>query len=357
MGFFGGGGSGGTPGGSGTELQYKNGSSFGAMSGTSWDNTNRSLTITGATVTTSKPVFDLSQTWNAGGVTFTGLKFNVTNTASASGSLLLDLQVGGVSQFSVSSAGVISTVNGTLLSGMTDTWNNAGTVYSSIQMNVTNTASAALSRLFDLQIGGVPLFQIRKDNSFALFNAYTSDANFESGGSFWSSNVFKIGTQKGGSGGTARDTYIVTPSRQWTFNDASGAFNSPSAITSNYQGAAIGWASTGGFDTFPGDGIIRMFNSAQSSFGRLIWGLQTTAFAAIARDGAGLKVVLGDNTAGAFIKTAAVTVASLPSAATAGAGARMTVTDASAPSYGATVSGGGAVLTNVTSDGTNWKCQ
>ena len=49
------------------------------------------------------------------------------------------------------------------------------------------------------------------------------------------------------------------------------------------------------------------------------------------------------------------TVATLPSAATAGVGARSFVTDASGPTFGSTVSGGGAIATPVYSDGTNWK--
>jgi hypothetical protein len=49
------------------------------------------------------------------------------------------------------------------------------------------------------------------------------------------------------------------------------------------------------------------------------------------------------------------TVATLPSAATSGTGARSFVTDASAPTFGSTVAGGGAVATPVYSDGTNWK--
>ena len=49
------------------------------------------------------------------------------------------------------------------------------------------------------------------------------------------------------------------------------------------------------------------------------------------------------------------TVATLPSAATSGTGARSFVTDASAPTFGATVAGGGAVATPVYSDGTDWK--
>lgn len=49
------------------------------------------------------------------------------------------------------------------------------------------------------------------------------------------------------------------------------------------------------------------------------------------------------------------TVATLPSAVTAGVGARSFVTNALAPAFGATVVGGGAVAVPVYSDGTNWK--
>jgi hypothetical protein len=60
-------------------------------------------------------IFALVDTWNASGTTFTGIGLNVTDTASAAGSLLIDLQVGGVSRFSVTKAGVISA--GTLALG------------------------------------------------------------------------------------------------------------------------------------------------------------------------------------------------------------------------------------------------
>ena len=49
------------------------------------------------------------------------------------------------------------------------------------------------------------------------------------------------------------------------------------------------------------------------------------------------------------------TVATLPSAASLGAGARTFVTDALGPTFGATAVGGGAVFVPVYSDGTNWK--
>lgn len=53
-------------------------------------------------------VNDLAQTWNAAGTTFTAIKMNATDTASAAGSLLLDLQVGSASQFKVGKSGIVT---------------------------------------------------------------------------------------------------------------------------------------------------------------------------------------------------------------------------------------------------------
>jgi len=102
-----GGGGGGTPGGSDTYVQYNDGSAFGGDAGFTFNETNKAVTLGGATVTASAPVLDLSQTWNDSGVTFTGLKLNVTNTASAAASALLDLQVGGTSVFGIRRDGAL----------------------------------------------------------------------------------------------------------------------------------------------------------------------------------------------------------------------------------------------------------
>ena len=61
-------------------------------------------------------VVDLSQTWNTTG-NVTGIKYNVTNTASGASSLLQDLQVGGVSQFKVTKGGAVTTVGGVQVGG------------------------------------------------------------------------------------------------------------------------------------------------------------------------------------------------------------------------------------------------
>lgn len=67
-----------------------------------------STALTTQTVTVSSPLLNLAQTWNAGAVAFTGLKFNATDTASASSSLLADLQVGAASKFAIRKDGQVT---------------------------------------------------------------------------------------------------------------------------------------------------------------------------------------------------------------------------------------------------------
>lgn len=47
-------------------------------------------------------VYNMTDTWNASGTTFTAIKMNITNTASAAGSMLLDIQLGGYSSAAIS---------------------------------------------------------------------------------------------------------------------------------------------------------------------------------------------------------------------------------------------------------------
>lgn len=56
-----------------------------------------------------------------------------------------------------------------------------------------------------------------------------------------------------------------------------------------------------------------------------------------------------------YVKTTPVAVANLPAAATAGAGARAFVTDATSTTFNAALSGGGANSVPVFSDGSAWK--
>ena len=67
-----------------------------------------STSLTGDTLTADAPVLNLTQAWNSVGTTFTGMRFNAagsSDTNSAYASLLMDLQVGGVSKISFNKFG------------------------------------------------------------------------------------------------------------------------------------------------------------------------------------------------------------------------------------------------------------
>lgn len=223
-------GSGATPGGSSGQLQFNNAGVFGGGAGTAWDDTNRTLTITGATVTTSTPLLDLSQTWNAGAVAFSALKLNVTNTASASGSLLLDLQVGGVSQFktykdgtleipytsSGYSVGNVKTASGYASLGQSGIAINssARVGWSSTTGNVGAGVDSGISRLdaASLAIGNGAAGDVSATLSFArgdFYNFRADASNYERGSLYWSANYLWLTTAQAGTG-AARGMVIAT---------------------------------------------------------------------------------------------------------------------------------------------------
>jgi hypothetical protein len=73
-------------------------------------NVATNMNVIGGTVTTSTPLITATQTWNNSGVTFKAIDVNCTNTASGAASLILDLRVGGTSQFTVDKGGIASAV-------------------------------------------------------------------------------------------------------------------------------------------------------------------------------------------------------------------------------------------------------
>lgn len=108
----------------------------------------------------------------------------------------------------------------------------------------------------------------------------------------------------------------------------------------------------------PGTNVLTLNCFSAGSFQRLNFSGTSSSFPALKRNGVGFDVVRADDTAGSFIRVTGVTVANLPAAGTAGAGARAYVTDATATltaGIGATVTGGGANPSPVWSDGTNWR--
>ena len=69
-------------------------------------------------------VADLVAVWNNVATTFSGIKLDVTDTASAAGSFLLNLLVGGAARFQVTKAGAV-----TAASSIRSTSNSAGVGY------------------------------------------------------------------------------------------------------------------------------------------------------------------------------------------------------------------------------------
>ena len=170
-------------GGSTLQVQYNNAGAIAGMSGTSWDDTNRSLTVTGATVTTSNPVLNLSQTWNAAGVTFTGAKINVTDTASNSSSLLMDLQVGGTSFANITKSGVTTFgrygVNGAYGFQYDPTTNGRVTLTRSSGGGIVSTWDAGANSFSVGTVIGVTTFQV--GSSSDLFMTRRAAANLRFG--------------------------------------------------------------------------------------------------------------------------------------------------------------------------------
>ena len=201
------------------------------------------LTLTGATQTTAIPVLDATQTWNNAATTFTGIRLNVTNTASATSSLLADFQLGSTSQFKVDKSGNTFPngsvwVNGTTTSGINYTsfrtviwhenvsrlvlqtnsisaepadaigWRNAAGVAASIDLLLTRKAAASLQ--FGLADAAAPVAQTIGPQSVVAGTSNTAGANFTIRGSQSTGTgvggdiIFQVAPA--GSTGTAQNT-------------------------------------------------------------------------------------------------------------------------------------------------------
>ena len=282
---------GGSPGGSSGNIQFNDGVGFGGMSGTSWSDANRTLTLTGATVTTSNPIFDLSQTWNGAGVDFVGHRINITNTASATRSVIFRASVGGTPVFDVRTDKAI--VLGNSFSGTQ--WGIVGgngiraTQFSSgapspssflcndvragggatssqfnaylgatIGLILLNTGSMGFSNTSNTDLRGTADTVFFRDGAgqmaqrnglnaqtFRVYNTFTSATNHERGTFEWVSGVLRIGTEKGSGGGTARDMSFITDGTvRATINATSGDFQITSAGTSTTSATTNGASQT-----------------------------------------------------------------------------------------------------------------
>lgn len=106
---------------------------------------NSAIIVSGASLTgaNAQNLIDISQTWNTTGNP-TALKLNVTNTASGATSYLMDLQVGGATQFRVTPAGSIRTAAPT--TGTAANWKLGSRVAAAVALDAT--------QYIELEVGG-----------------------------------------------------------------------------------------------------------------------------------------------------------------------------------------------------------
>jgi len=223
-----------------------------------WDTANaiskrvsRNSWLNSGTLTSDAPV-TISQTWNAGAVAFTAFKVNAAGTSdanSASGSLLLDLQLNGASQVSVKKSG--QTVISSLGSASAPSFiigTNAGfyqPTNTQISASANNTevirftaigirfgsnelgfgASFSSNDTILLRDGAANTLALRNGaaaQTFNVYGTYTSGTSYErltlSAPS--AANAI-IGTNKGSGGGTARGLDLHTDgTARWTISTA-----------------------------------------------------------------------------------------------------------------------------------------
>ena len=154
---------------------------------------------TGATVTTSQPLLDLSQTWNNAATAFTGLKFNVTDTASANLSLLMDLQVGGVPKFNVGKAGVVTAVS-RFVAPFYYVNNDTGAIFFGASLDTVIQRDGAANTL--ALRNGTAAQQLN------IYETYTDASNYSRGFvGFFGGTTFAVGADATGTG-TGRSVRI-----------------------------------------------------------------------------------------------------------------------------------------------------
>jgi hypothetical protein len=333
----------------------------------------------------------------------TGLVINQTDTASPGTSLLADFQVGGVSKARVAGDGVIHTpsirgpdgltVNDGIdvVSGGISIIRNEGVSFyftgestkvfkmvnnAEIEWSdsVTTAQSTAVLRLaFD---ANDTLAQRRSTNpqTFNLYNTYTDASNYERGFLKWNLGVFEIGTEAAGTG-TARNMKLLPAGGQvilplendeaaptLAFGDGdTGFFESADDFINVSLAGLTRFSFTGGTffaDNASGPQIADIAASGTTPTIRPSRNDSNTGLGRAAADqlsliAGGVEVLrVTEDTGNAIQLTTGQTVAGLPTTPAVGMIAR--VTDASSPTVGSTVTGGGADAALVWYDGANW---
>lgn len=215
--------------GSSTQVIFNNSGILAGATGLVYDTATGRVGIGVASPTAE---LELAETWNNAGTTFTHIKSNVTDTASNSASLLLDLQVGGTSKFKIGKGSGSASVNGNIIT-LTNTGN-----FNSVIKHMGNESLHFVEYnsnvLFLSGVDFTPSVQIPSNKTFGwssgtghtqgdlvfyrdaadtlaqrrstnpqttrIYNTFTDASNYERATLGWSTNVLEIGTEAAGTG-------------------------------------------------------------------------------------------------------------------------------------------------------------
>jgi hypothetical protein len=163
-------------------------------------------------------IFDLTDTWNAGGTTFTAIKMNVTDTASAAGSLLMDLQVGGVSRFSVRKDNLVTSAGSIFFASELQGGNTARIYGTTGEVRVRSAGAFQFSS--DTTGFGSPDTILTRDaantlaqrngtnaQAFRVYGTFTDVSNYERAYIDFTASRLAIGNSAAGTG-VQRDTRL-----------------------------------------------------------------------------------------------------------------------------------------------------
>ena len=288
----------------------------------------QALDVAQGTLTDDAQALNLTSTWNDAADTFTLIKADVTDTASAAGSNLMDLQVGGASKVSVDSNGKVIATSELWAGGGTLRIAQAGINLGGYHPLKWYTGGAYAAVGTSLEPGLNTLAQRNGINAqtFNIYNTYTNATDYERGHIGWNdtADTFVIGTEAAGTGvvrdiqikigadrvfgvdttlfnvaigegalyGNTTGTYNVATGYQSLYSNTTGGSNVASGVESLYsntygsQNTAIGHQSLR--SNTSGTGNVAMGSGALSD--------STTAFFNVA---VGLGA-LSDNTTGSY---------------------------------------------------------